>query len=321
MSNNSTITIKVNDDLDAGLTPIKDVQLYFKPEFWHGSTQNRWRAQLFYGPAATITSISLAIAKGSSVAWDIPIQIKSFQEDIATSYGLDATDNIVLDWSAGIKIPASSIPMKPNPLTEHLEYVTLSGLSISVTPSEFYWLIWDMGWTGGSTYDYHESAHQALCGFGPIGSADHSDGVGYIVISHSNGFHTGPSKAPGGMWDVISGSPHDHMFLMNGESQITVQFSLNNSTWSAEEDYFAYTDAWQQLGYRDIDITDAALGGIPGYGDKTVYVRFVRRRPNPAGYGDPIIDYSVISATVSYMGGQTIITELLLGYTVDISGG
>ena len=63
MITDNIIKIKLLDDYDAKETNLADVSLSF-PFVNEKSTFSRYRAQLFYAPATTISSISLAIASG-----------------------------------------------------------------------------------------------------------------------------------------------------------------------------------------------------------------------------------------------------------------
>lgn len=311
MSDN-IIKIKYLEEYDAIETSSNYVNVYF-PFTNERSTFSRYRAQLFYPQDSTITSISVAIAKGNDFpSYDLPIGIYKFEDNPNTNYGIDNTSNIIVSHTSNsLYISDSTIDFYESS-DSHLPFSTITDLNYAVNRGEAYWLVFDCGKVfdvNTNTTRTHDFYFTMTNGWSSIGS-DLNDGLSYYATEAQGlTLNTAPLRSDIVPWNFTD-APRDHVIMINGESPVKVAFSLDDFvTNSAEEDL--YTDGeWQNVGYKEINLIDHTLGGTTNYGNKVVYTRFAR--PNTSGNYEYYS--SIISSNINYTSGVPIINEILLSY-------
>lgn len=93
-------------------------------------------------------------------------------------------------------------------------------------------------------------------------------------------------------------------------TDINVAYSLDNSTWSTATPICQpISSQWTYQGYKEIDLTDASLGGSVSKGQKTIYLRFTRAKT-----GGSVLEYSTQRSNVYFEYGTPIINLVRLGY-------
>lgn len=323
---NDIVQFKVLDERNAAETPTPNISLYF-PFQYQKSLFNRYHAQLFYAPSATLSTISIGLVKGSQFAeGTISFKLQAFNAADTVNYGLDvSTGSASLISSATIDVAQLPLYETYNEtlyLTQQAQFQDIAFTSISVTRGSWYWLVADCGRVYNSTIGGFTIPDVFFLmtkpGFNPIGSVEtipvlptvytdvfKVDGTSAVLPKN-----TGVSKTETGAWNFTD-DVQDHIILVNSESLVKFGYSLDSSNFNGNgwtDGYSLYANTgWQLSGVKDFSITDTSIGGDYLDGEKIVYIRFYRK------LGDHE-QSCLVTSNINYLPRIPIVTEVIAEY-------